>query len=142
MSMISEQIKRLREKADTFERPGSAVDGIVKEFRQAADTIEELSAKLQAANMDRSSQYYNGGWIPVSERFPEFTINKLPVGIHFTEDVLVYDGADLRVGYFARKDKLDRDYWVVYGDDYFEPIAWMPLPLPYKASPTGAESEE
>ena len=79
-------------------------------------------------------------WIPVSERLPEFTINK--VGTQFTEDVLVYDGADLRVGYFARKDKLDCDYWVVYGDDYFEPIAWMPLPEPYKVSPTEAERSD
>lgn len=79
-------------------------------------------------------------WIPVSERLPEFTINKLVVGTHFTEDVLVYDGADFRVGYFARKDKLDCNYWVVYGEDYFEPIAWMPIE-PYRASPTGAEKE-
>lgn len=33
--------------------------------RKAADTIETLSAKLQAANMDNG-----GGWIAISERLP------------------------------------------------------------------------
>ena len=47
---ISEQVKELRDKADVFERSGCAVDGIVKAFLEAADTIESLSAKLQAAN--------------------------------------------------------------------------------------------
>lgn len=71
MSMISEQIDRLRKLAKTFEDSGWAVDGLVNEFRDAADTIEELSAKLAAANMERSTAYYNDGWIPCSERLPE-----------------------------------------------------------------------
>ena len=79
-------------------------------------------------------------WIPVSERLPELTINDSVAGKQYTEDVLVYDGADLRVGYFVRNDKLDFSYWVAYGEDVYEPIAWMPIE-PYKASPTGAESE-
>ena len=37
----------------------------------AADTIEELSAKVSRQNMDRSSQYYGGGWISVEERLPK-----------------------------------------------------------------------
>ncbi len=47
---ISEQVKELRYKADIFEKSGCAVDGIVKAFRESADTIEALSAKMQAAN--------------------------------------------------------------------------------------------
>jgi hypothetical protein len=45
------------------------------------------------------------------------------------------------VGYFVRNDKLDFNYWVAYGEDDYEPIAWMPIES-YKASPTGAEKEE
>lgn len=37
---------------------------------QAADTIESLSAKLQAADMERSAENC-GGWILCSERMPE-----------------------------------------------------------------------
>lgn len=62
MSMISEQVKELRYKADIFEKSGCAVDGIVRAFREAAETIEALSAKLATAN---------SGWIPCSERLPE-----------------------------------------------------------------------
>lgn len=57
MSMISEQVKELRYKADVFEKSGFAVDGIVKEFRKAADTIEALSAKLTEENKKQSSRY-------------------------------------------------------------------------------------
>lgn len=72
MSMISEQVADLREKAQIFEDSGCATNGIVKTFREAADTIEELSAKLATANMERSTAYYNDGWIPCSSgRMPE-----------------------------------------------------------------------
>lgn len=64
---ISEQVKELRYMADIFEKSGCAVDGIVRAFREAADTIEALSAKLQSENMDRSERYYNGGWIPCED---------------------------------------------------------------------------
>ena len=67
MSMISEQIERLRKIADT----GFSERGMARELFDAADTIEELSAKLASANMARSTAYYNDGWIPCSERLPE-----------------------------------------------------------------------
>ena len=71
MSMISEQVADLREKAQIFEVSGCATDGIVKTFRDAADTIEELSAKLATTNMERSTAYYDDSWIPCSERLPK-----------------------------------------------------------------------
>ncbi len=50
MSMISEQVKDLREYAQckAFPQPTRQI------FLEAADTIEALSAKLAAANMERS----------------------------------------------------------------------------------------
>lgn len=53
MSMITKQVKRLREYS--AQRSGE----IAQITREAADTIEMLSEKLR------------GGWIPVSERLPE-----------------------------------------------------------------------
>ncbi len=67
MSMISEQIERLRHIADC----GFSARGYARELYDAARTIEELSTKLANANMERSTAYYNDGWIPCSERLPE-----------------------------------------------------------------------
>ena len=39
---MKEFIEKLREKADTFEKSGCAVDGIVKDYRKSADVIEKL----------------------------------------------------------------------------------------------------
>lgn len=65
---ISEQVKELRDKADVFEKSGYAVDGIVKAFREAADTIESLHAKL--VDMERSAEDCGGGWIKAKDKLP------------------------------------------------------------------------
>lgn len=57
MSLISKQIDELR--AYAKDNNGE----LAKLISDAADTIEELSAKLHSANMERSSQYYNDGWV-------------------------------------------------------------------------------
>lgn len=56
MSMISEQVKELRELAGIQLRKD-----MQNILYQAADTIEALSAKLQAANMERSAEDCGGG---------------------------------------------------------------------------------
>ena len=63
---ISEQIKELREIAELFDE----IDDGRRMLLQAADTIEALSAKLQAANMERSAEDC-GGWILCKNRLPE-----------------------------------------------------------------------
>lgn len=58
MSMISEQIKRLKAYSNVSLY---ARENEVRELlRQAANTIEALSAKLQEANTERSEIYYGG----------------------------------------------------------------------------------
>lgn len=64
MSMISEQVKELRIVAVYKEHSLKIL------LEQAADTIESLSAKLAAANMERSDRYYGGGWIACEDRLP------------------------------------------------------------------------
>lgn len=52
MDMISEQVKKIRSVA------GICTIEVKKTLLEAANTIEALSAKLKAVNMDRSSTYY------------------------------------------------------------------------------------
>lgn len=62
MSMISEQVKELREEAE-YQNDIKDYHGMVDLLSEAADTIESLSAKLQAADMERSADDCGGGWI-------------------------------------------------------------------------------
>lgn len=84
MSIISEQVKELRYKADIYNTVGSAWElnraeakRLQEMLRQAADTIESLSAKLQTANMERSAEDCGGGWIPCKDRLPEDCVDVL-----------------------------------------------------------------
>lgn len=69
MSMIEQQVRELRECVEECDNPlyDTKMKRIAKLMYQAADTIETLSAKLAAANMERSDRYYGGGWRPISE---------------------------------------------------------------------------
>lgn len=62
MSMISEQINKLREAVKSY-RPYVPYY-VIGLLHNAADTIESLSAKLKEADC-------GGGWIPCKERLPD-----------------------------------------------------------------------
>ena len=106
MSLISKQIDDLR--AYAKDRKGE----LAKLVSDAADTIEMLSAKLSAANMERSARYYHGGWIPCGERLPE----ERGFYLTTTKDKAVYCD-------YWNEDNFDRTEMV---------IAWMPLPEPWR----------
>lgn len=82
MSLISKQIDELR--AYAKDRKGE----LAKMITDAADTIEVLSAKLHASQMERSSQYYHGGWIPMSEQYKNKQSNckKMPLPEPYREE--------------------------------------------------------
>lgn len=128
MSLMSEQVKELRILANLAEDAKFPAD-IAYSINNAADTIEELSAKLASANMERSTAYYNNGWIPCSERLPKEPFACLvtimdcePMTQTDFENVLPY-----HVGYDGQRWN-DAD-----GDAIpFEVIAWMPRPEPYQ----------
>ena len=127
MSLISKQIEELRVYAK--ERKGE----LAKLINDAADTIEMLSVKLHASQMERSSQYYNNGWLPVDEMKPDNNdwdwvigqIREKDSGYLWIPNVVEYREA--------------KDDWYIEGigwlksnpDDAFEVIAWMPLPKKY-----------
>ena len=101
---------------------------------------KHISGGEKAANMERSSQYYNGGWIPVSERLPKE--NTLDDGyVEPTDYVLVWgDHGNYGVSKYLgnRKSKIENPNgykdWMDLDWIMQKPIAWMPLPEPYKES--------
>lgn len=113
MSMISEQINKLREAVKSY-RPYVPYY-VIGLLHNAADTIESLSAKL--ADMDRSAEGCGGGWIPCSERMPEEN-----------EEVICCfkSGAVKALVLFNCKF-----HGKVYGYEKSDIIAWQPLPEPY-----------
>ena len=131
MSGISELVKKLRDKSSSPMFPSE----FCKMLTQAADTIEELSAKLSALQMERSSQYYHGGWIPCEERLPEDSENVLT-----TFNTMInggtHDGEYIKIvgigcySSFYRKWELHTSY-SIYKDNV-KVIAWRPLPEPYR----------
>ena len=111
MSLTSKQIEELRAYAKC--RKGE----LAKLINNAADTIEILSAKLHSSQMERSSQYYHGGWIPVAERLPEKDEYVL------LTTITAKGQRNVVRGYFGGTA------WVCGMNNNV--IAWTPLPEPY-----------
>lgn len=111
---ISEQVKKLREYSNIslYARESRARELL----KEAADTIEALSAKL-AANMERSDRYYGGGWIACEDRLPEEG-----------KEVLVY----LKQGRMTVAARIGKEW--VRPDETRTAIvvAWRELPKPYR----------
>ena len=124
---ISEQVKELRNFGNNRKLDVFGYDEIHKIMSQSADTIESLSAKLQAANMERSAEDC-GGWIYCGD------------GKNLPEPGRRYRVTALwKNGDFETRSVYD----LVYGTDglwhgenyipvFFEIIAWKPLEEPYK----------
>lgn len=86
--------------------------------------------KLAEQNMERSTDYYNGGWIPCSERLPEDDEMVLVTD----KDGMVYPEI-LWYGYANPDDeKMCFHRWddEMYNLYRVNAVAWMPLPEPYK----------
>lgn len=137
MSMLSEQVKELKEMANntkwaTF---GECTRKIYESaLRQAADTIEALSAKLAAANMERSDRYYNGGWILCKDRLPEEGQRVLAThegGLNPKRQVVEHIFRD---GNFTINWDMDTEIGShTFGQRYMgDVIAWIPKPEPYR----------
>lgn len=110
MRMISEQIENLKVLQKELFRSEKAISSLI--VRDAINTIETLSAKVRANNL-------NGGWIPCSERLPEESLNSV-------------------IGWDAYRERCCFVHYLggrwILGDDTetVKIIAWQPLPEPYR----------
>lgn len=133
MSMLSKQVKELRELANSkeLEMHEPVTYGFYGKIKsklfRAADTIEALSAKLQEANMERSDRYYNGGWIACEDRLPPQP-----------KENPIFDGKPLELYLVSVKntDYAFRAFWNGnFFTDGFSKLqnveAWQPLTEPY-----------
>ncbi len=125
MTAINEQVKELREYADSIlDVFAEDIDVLRGTFEEAADTIEALSAEL--ADMERSAEDC-GGWIACKERLPEEKTN--PVTDDFYEYEVTFKQGDV---IDIRHYKFGRGHWWNYGmlsDDCV--IAWREHLGPY-----------
>ena len=131
---ISEQVSRLRYVANGMEIGSYSENILIDMLNEAADTIESLSAKLQAANMERSAEDCGGGWIIASECMPEEHKCIDPETGYYgqSDDVLcsAYNEYEMR-------DEIWIDYtidgeWQTHEWYDGEKLAWMPLPSSYR----------
>lgn len=131
MSMISNLVDSLRHYQNVPEIGYSEVFGINEICKDAADTIEELSAKLQSADMERSEAYYDGEWISCEDRLPDGDNVKVIVsaiwdGYKYTTESYFYHGRFYNKPYYQiSAGQIQESYT---GDKVF---AWQPLPQPY-----------
>ena len=130
---ISEQVKELRKYAGFFKN--DRIDGNLSPiFRNAADTIESLSAKLEAANMEKSDRYYGGGWILSKDRLP----TKEECGNyrgHFLVTVYASELKTLCMEYeytTIRGKGVGKWTWCDRANIPWEVIAWKKFPEPYR----------
>lgn len=143
MSMISEQVKKLRTIANHLAiGHGMSISMAIDLFKEAADTIEKLSAKLTKVNMERSDKYYSDGWILCEDRLPEehesifvkfkgtskwnsAMFEKISDEVNVT--VEFEDGKRKVMTLHTCDGKWKSDIQIVK----FKVIAWQPLPEPY-----------
>lgn len=135
MSMISEQIDDLQMLSEILhgsmiispkmEEKTNIIENRVKIIDSAIDTIKTQSEKLHAYAMERSSQHYHDGWIPVDERLPNDAHLCLITVLSKDDKTEIC----LDTGYYNGK-------WSTYSFDYdlYDVVAWRPLPEPYKGS--------
>ena len=92
-------------------------------------TEEKCKEAVEIATEALSSSENPNKWIPVSERYPT-DVNK--------EYLVCYEDGFITIEFLF----LDGDGHPFFSEMELGVIAWMPLPEPYKAIPTGAEKED
>lgn len=119
MSMISEQVKELRETANKCKIGAYVcITNLLGVMNEAADTIEALSAKL--ADMERSAEDCGGGWIKCDK-------DNLP-----DKEVLCCDQCGEMILGYVSEDEESRTGFCAENDNVcmYNCVKWMEKPKP------------
>ena len=130
---ISEQVKELKEMADNTKWAsfGECTRKIYESaLRQAADTIEALSAKMAAENMERLD---SSGWIPCEDRLPNYG------GQYY---LITAKESDRYHVTFAKWKPRYKQWDMSGARSFWKVIAWMPMPEVYRNNPDGGAAYE
>ena len=119
---IDKLIERLEEKESQWGDTYSLSSGFDEYANGMSDGFEEA-----IKNVNELAEEYKGGWIPVSERLPEYTDE-----YNVTVDAASEFGCYRTVKTF-RFERIEgkEPKWVIPQDEVYRVIAWMPLPAPY-----------
>lgn len=140
---ISEQVNELRKYSELCLQYGN--ERRAKELlKEAADTIESLSAKLEAANIERSDRYYGGGWIPVSVRPPKQKrcIDSETGEYWRSDNVLCSCFDEQKEEYDIWIDYTVDGYWQAHERQEEENLAWISLPEPFRSEGAKERNEK
>lgn len=93
--------------------------GVMDGFKQAIEIVNQ------------ATEEYNNGWIPVSERLPNFEERKKAYcrNEHGAEFVVMIEGATLPTTLYI---KMQEDIWFDEQGELYNVVAWQPLPEPYQ----------
>lgn len=115
---ISEQVKHLKELSDTAKANVYSFEALSQSLKEAADTIEFLSAKL--TDMERSAEDCGGGWKPCKK-------NNLP-----DKEVLCCDQCGEMILGYVSEDEESRTGFCAENDNVYmyNCVKWMEKPKP------------
>lgn len=133
--MIAENIKRLRKLKGVTQRALSTKSGIAEitirnyeagKYKPKMDNLLKIANALGTTASEISGETLHElvlpAWIPCSERMPQESCRYL---------VTIYDGVNMRVTVAPYHPRTES--WTLTGRmAYYRPLAWMPLPEPYK----------
>ena len=101
-------------------------------YEDGTDNFYNAMISFICSHMD---EVENGGWIPCSERLPnEEELAKAYVGEDAAEFLATIEGATLPTTLYFKNGS-----WTDMEGNYYNVVAWQPLPEPYKGEEAAGE---
>lgn len=104
------------------------VNQIAEEYSHCTLCYLQIPCEYQNENVKMPAEHWNGGWIPCSERLPEYT-DDYNVTVVVASELGSYEKVTtLRF----EKIKGREPKWIIPQNEVSIVLAWQPLPAPYQ----------